>query len=458
MKKTNKIIAIVAMMLAVCCIALCAVSCKKDEDGNGDGAGTTACTSHTDANSDGNCDTCGKTVEVPCDHADKDYDGKCDACNKDYSVSVNYTVTLKDEDGNAVSSATVYLYREGKPVASAVTGEDGVAKGTVNAGIYQINVEGLPQYWTSDASFVEIEINESKNAFSYTAVDNTPDGSVENPFPAENAETGEGTTVKIPAGVSYIFTTKGSSRYLVIKNANVKVSYNDADYLPADGEVRVFIEAAADTTTATLFTVTNTSAAEIEITVNFEAIPGSPDNPFNAVTGEKLTASVPAEGMVYYRYTAEKTGILMLMSETAVNNIMMYNTTNYVVTAYTNGALCDYIYVTAGDVVDITVALTSQAPASDVEFILNCYTGAADDPIPVYASASLRFLAGASYCLEFKGENKNISVSASGVSLEFNGAAQTADGGKYTVAVTNGDIIKITNTASERADITVTVY
>ena len=62
------------------------------------------------------------------------------------------------------------------------------------------------------------------------------------------------------------------TRYLVIKNANVKVSYNDAEYLPEGGELRVFMDAAADTNTATLFTVTNTSAAEIEITVTFEAV------------------------------------------------------------------------------------------------------------------------------------------------------------------------------------------
>ena len=456
MKNFEKILSLLVCLALMLDAAMLLTAC----DGGGEGSGeeeNEPCTKHIDADGNYLCDNCEAVVIPPCNHIDADYNGYCDECTEPYTVSVTFTVTIKDESGAGLPNITLSLYQNSVEKASFLTDNEGKITGTISAGAYQINAEGLPEYWTSNASFASLTINESNTEFTYTAIDNTPDGTEDNPFPAENAETGEGATVLIPAGASYIFTCKGSTRYLIIENASVKVLYNDVEYTPEAGVIRIMMTATADTNTSAFFTVENTSSADTTVKIVFEGIPGTSDNPYEAELGKTETVRLEAESTVYYSLTASATGILMLKSETPVNHIMLYNTTSYVVTDYTNGDMTTYIYVTAGDVVSITVALVEGAVASDVTFTLTQHTGTESDPIPVYESAYLRLMADSSYYIVYHGEENTLSIPKSDTEVSLNGTAQTAGNKSYTFTVTEGDVIVISNTSSNRNDIQITV-
>lgn len=417
------------------------------------------CLEHTDLDGNGLCDDC--KAEMPiiptCEHKDSDYNELCDNCYQPYSVPVDFTLTLLDESGAAVSGISITLYKNNVSAFTATTDAQGKVSGTVNAGNYTVNAEGFPEFWYSDASYVNILVNATNKDFSYTAYDNTPTGSVDNPFHAEDANTGAGVSTDMPAGAEYYFTVKGiSTRDLVINNASVKVTYDGNDYLPEGDTVRVRLNATSNVNEQIIFKVTNTSTEANTVVLSFEALPGSSDNPYAAELDTETVIEVVEDGSVHYKWTASASGILMVKSETAANNISMYNTTSYVVTGYTNGGRCEYLYVTVGDVVDITVALTDSAPTTEVVFTLSLCEGTEANPIPVYENASLRMPANATYYVVYRGEGANVIIPAEDLSVSLNGTAGEATGDSYILSVADGDVIVITNNGA-RVDLEIVV-
>ena len=76
--------------------------------------GATECTDHKDADNDGICDTegCGKTVESATPSA---------------GFTVNYEVTVVDEEGNAIEGAVVVITSQYDPSEEVTTGSNGKA-------------------------------------------------------------------------------------------------------------------------------------------------------------------------------------------------------------------------------------------------------------------------------------------------------------------------------------------
>lgn len=323
-----------------------------------------------DTDLDGYCDDCGDPYEIACAHKDTDYNGHCDSCNIEYKVVVDCTFELKDEDGNGIKGIDVVLYRDSTEVKRLTTVDGGTVTATIDAGHYNVNVEGLPEYWTSTAAFSAILVNPDNDTFSYTAKDNTPDGTLEKPYPAINAETGECATLELAAGASASFTALGGAeRYLVIRNGSVKVTYGGVDYSAEEGEVRVLL-LGGSTNAAILFTVTNTATEATTVTLSFEFPEGTSDNPIAIeALDTAVTAAASAETAVYYSYTATFTGTLCISSETVGNNIAMSN--GYTLSEPTMGGESTTIAVTEGDTVKIEISLTYGTPNSDVVFILS---------------------------------------------------------------------------------------
>ena len=355
--------ALLLLLVSILSFSLLLTSCGKDK--NKENNEKTPCVVHQDVNKDNLCDNCQADVTPPCNHADSDSNDLCDKCGAPYSIpKIAYTIEIKDADGNAMKGLAISLLLDSESVFTATTDDDGKVSGSLKAGNYYLMVEGLPLYWATDASFSLISISESKKSFSFIAYDHSPNGTPERPYPSEDAETGEGTEVSIPAGETYYFNIKGSARYLII-NAPVTVGYMGTDYLPENGKVKLALESTEDYAQS-FFTVTNTSDEAVSVKIEFEAIKGTAAAPFDAVLDTPTTATVKKGVTVHYSFTATASGTLTASSEDTSAKISFYNTTTYVGETDKNFAVNEgdtiIIYIESTNTVDeideITFTLT----------------------------------------------------------------------------------------------------
>ena len=323
--------------------------------GNGDGGETPAC-EHIDTNFDDLCDDCGEPYSVECTHVDKDYNKKCDNCYKPYTVRVMASFSIFDESGAPVSGVKFVIYKDGVQVAHMSTGESGKVTCDIEAGHYSINAEDLPEYWTSTASFADVEINESKKDFAYTAINNTPDGSLDKPYAATDAATGENATKTLAAGTSAAFITKGESRYLIIRNSAVTVTYKETEYVAEGGEIRIFLESAESTNEMIVFVVNNNTDGDQTVAIDFEYIPGTVANPYDAVVGTEYTVDIVGSSTVYYKLVADKE-MKITATCSAGGSVTLYNETTYA-QAGTEDESCN-LTVHAGDVIQIRISVTN---------------------------------------------------------------------------------------------------
>ncbi|MBQ7352481.1 MAG: hypothetical protein IJW54_00595 [Clostridia bacterium] len=440
---------IVALLLTLCLGLVMLIGCG--------GSGDQPCTEHVDSDTNGECDNCGESVCV--EHTDVNKDDICDVCRKEIEkVNITFEITLKDEKGEAVPNIEITLNQYGEVKGTYTTDATGKIIGEVSeAGKYTVIFTELPLNWYSSNNYSEITINQTSNTFDFVAVDNTPNGSTEKPFPSENAETGEAAKVVFPAGQTYNFITKGASRYIVINNANAKLIYKDKEYLPDEnGVVRVLFDA-TEATSVTMFQVVNTANEENEIGLSFEVIKGTSQNPYDAVAGEEYTVSVAPEQNVHYSFVSDKDGVLMVKSPSAKNDITLYNTTSYVVANATNGNGVSYIPVRVGDVVSITVGVISnseeeseeEAVATEIKFELTVFAGTEAEPIAIYENSIIRVGKGVTYYFSLE-EGALVTITSDvAISVNNGDASMTTTGVEGTFTVSNS--------TDENAEISITI-
>lgn len=343
------------------------------------------CPGHVDADDDYLCDNCGE-------HYDDGDEVKPEENN---DVEVTFTVVL--EDGQPLSGVKLTLTR-GEKTYSLTTGSDGTAKLTITPTSYTLSydAETLPEYCWIDIPGVKIE--KTTTNVTVTVIDNRPDGSINKPFPA-NAEEPE---ITLNAGDEFYYSCHAASLVFVsINSRDLEVVYNDVTYTYSEDDGAIIVPVASgDVETPVIFLVRNTSGNSVSAIMEIYAPPGSYDNP-HELTENSGTAEVTSEGTVYYLYTAEKDGILVVTSTTEGGAILV--TRNIVkivdgeeIIVNTITSENGYIYVTAGDEIKLGVSYVSpddenvEATAEEdepkitpVDFSLAMYGATADDPAPI---------------------------------------------------------------------------
>lgn len=329
-----------------------------------------------------------------CDgHVDADDDYKCDKCGEDYddgdeapdvtTVTVSFTVKL--DNGQALSGVSFTLER-GERFYNLTSDANGLASVSVEPGAYAISYDydTLPEYCTPET--FGIKIAEGTNSFNLLIVDNQPDGSAQKPFFISENET----ELTLSPGQEVFFNYRGSSlKYARVYSDAVVINYGDNTYEAVNGLVEAVIE--PDIGTVTVFSVKNISDAELNTTLYLEAPLGSSENPIKMDTNS-LTATVNDETIIYYKWTADKDGVLVLTSPTERNNISLTKIleNDVPVSSYTSGSSAAYLVVSVGDTV--TVAVSAFAPDKDsvnqnkdieVSLSLKVYAGTHADPVPV---------------------------------------------------------------------------
>lgn len=140
MKNLNKILSILLVLSLAACMLIGFTACTEPEED--------PCTAHVDDDKNGKCDKCGETVEPV-------GDGK-----------VDYTVTVKDDNGDAVEGATVVIYLQGvAEKGEADTDADGKVTFRLKEGSYSAAVVSAPIEYGFDE---DEKVNLANNAATIT--------------------------------------------------------------------------------------------------------------------------------------------------------------------------------------------------------------------------------------------------------------------------------------------------
>ena len=277
---------------------------------------------------------------------------------------VEVTLYIQDQDGNPIPDAVITILPADETSESATLTANGEGGITVNLpeGEYTVRFDVLPEYVLGfDTS---ITVVSDMKPVTLTVTDNTPNGSEERPFVIRE----DTVTVTVPTGETYHFTLfGGNNRTLTLENANAEIIYKDTTYIPdASGmiEVRMSTDNPRD---PSFFALTNKGAEACEMTVVILSDPGAMDNPIVVERlNEAITANVPQDGMVYYKWIATATGTLTVTSADVINNISLNNLTTSQVSNFTEGGESETLTVTEGD--EITVVVSAIGGNNSAEY------------------------------------------------------------------------------------------
>ena len=287
------------------------------------------------------------------------------------AAKVEVTLTVKDQDGNPMAEAvlTILPASEDGESATLTADNEGTVTVTLPEGEYSVRFDVLPEYVLGIDTKITVKAGMEPVILEVT--DNTPNGSEERPFVINE----DSLTVTVPAGETYHFTLFGGyNRTLHVTDAGAEILFRDQTYAPDENgsiAVRIVTDSPRDHAYVAL---TNKSGDSREITLTLVSDPGAMDNPIVIETlGEAITANVPQDGMVYYRWTATAAGKLTVTSADPINNISLNNLANSKVTDFTNGAESVTLEVAEGDTITIVVSVIGgdkQAETNPVTFTL----------------------------------------------------------------------------------------
>lgn len=415
----------------------------------GGGDNTDECT-HVDADDDYLCDKCGE-------HFD---DGDETEGNQPGATNAEISFVVKFADGNTLSGVKFTLTR-GDKVYELESGADGSVKHTVDFGTYEVYVdsETLPEYCYADTYGLKIE--EGVNSLDIIIVDNTPNGSRENPFWLTENET----DISIEPGAELHFNYRGSTlKILTIDNEHLIINFNGESFTPIDGVVSAEI-APAEIGQITTFSIKNGSASPVNAILKAYAPLGTEENPFE-LSGNTATATVAEEQEMHYIYTAEKDGVLLILNKTEGGSITaVRNLEKYIegfdepiiipIHSQTNDGNSTYTYVKAGEKIKISASYTgnyaTDGETHDVEFGFTLYEGTEADPVPVFGDdLSISLDGGASIVFVAAADGTVVISADEGTTLSLNGNALTVGAdSRYTIEVKANDRITAENSTEE---------
>ncbi len=288
------------------------------------------------------------------------------------AAKVDVTLTVKDQDGKPMPEVVITILPadESGESATLTADNDGSFTVSLTEGEYTVRFDVLPEYVLGMDT--PITVAAGMEAVTLTVTDNTPNGSEARPFVISE----ESITVTVPAGITYHFTLFGANnRTLTVADANAEVTYKDTVYAPDESgtiTVRMSTESPRD---PSFFALTNKGTADAEMTVILISDPGAMDNPIVIeALDTAITANVPQDSMVYYRWVATAAGTLTVSSADVINNISLNNNTTSQVSNFSNGAESVTLTVSEGDVISIVVSVIGgdkQAETNPVTFTLS---------------------------------------------------------------------------------------
>jgi hypothetical protein len=221
------------------------------------------------------------------------------ACGEDapdLGPDIDYTITILDQDGDAVVGATFAVMQGSTQIASLTTDENGEATGKAKAGNYTVNYTALPS--------VDYDVNPDTagipivTAFSVSQTDadielivsNWTKGTSLNPYVCyygftEVDENGDGeadytvdndymTVPTVEANSNaYYGVSRAMNRKLTVQQADVTIIYGGVTYSPKDGAVEIqMLGEEMDVNYVAVMQVINATNADISLTMTLSEV------------------------------------------------------------------------------------------------------------------------------------------------------------------------------------------
>ena len=434
------------------------------------------CDSHVDANADLKCDNCGQAMEANQNgdnteggnteggnteggNTEGGNEGNQGENNEDKGVEVSFVVKL--DNGTSVSGVKFTLAR-GTKEFQLVSGDDGTVKYTLDAGTYIVDydIETLPEYCWGETD--KVVINKETSTITICLVDNRPDGSMNKPF--YTAE--DPMEITLAPGQEVFFNYRGSNEtYIRVYHKDAVICYSGEETGAVDG-IAEYLLVPDSVGRITVFSVKNASDSEITTTVEVIAPEGTMDNP-HEMTGNRIETTIPAESEVYYRWTADKNGVLVVFTSTLDSNVSVTKVLESLVpiSSSTNGSNYTYISVKAGDSITICVSAlvsgeenardNSNNEGSDEPLMIDIAVelvvadGNESNPVPVLKDyIDITFDGAESFV--FRGEiGQTISIiDETDIAIVYNGVTYTPDGeGIITVTLTDSPVFTVSSSS-----------
>ena len=373
---------------------------------------------------------------------------------------VNYVITVKDQEGNVIAGAKIIIYDANEQnVGEITTNDNGQATVKLNEGTYYADIEELPEGYLDIAGRVAMENEDTE----IEIMNNIPNGTVERPYPVDSLN-----EFTLAGGETVYYVAYGGGRTLIIENAQgIKLTYGSEEPLTADenGKIEYKMKPIDDVNDRQrIIKIENTTENSLSLVLQVVSEKGSMDNPYEVIFGENTKITVEKEKTVYYAFTSEKNGMVVVYSETPNNNIYIYNLTTYATSSYTNGSLCEYVYANEGDEIMIYVSSTAQNNYNKVEFTVGHHAGTKEDPIPLYKEATdfvfkanqeLTFAITPSILSELLIENPNVKlvIGEDEILPDEDGIIS------YTMVKDEENVFTVVNTNdSDREDVTISFF
>lgn len=237
-----------------------------------------------------------------CEHIDKNDDFLCDECGAEFDdgleiITSTVTLEFKDEAGASMSGIKLTVKNSASTYALE-SGADGKATVTLPVGAYEIEYDysTIPSGFQPDLSVLRVK--EDTTSVAVTVVDNNPNGSLERPYLVADYDF----AITVPAGEELYYSCRvADARKMKVEGESIVVVYGEEEY--EDGEEFIIINETTDVNFMAVFSVKNTSDADIETKILTVFDPGTLENPFIA-EGNEIAVHLEKGQIVYYKWTS----------------------------------------------------------------------------------------------------------------------------------------------------------
>ncbi|MBQ4510251.1 MAG: hypothetical protein II984_05970 [Clostridia bacterium] len=322
-----------------------------------------------------------------------------------------YVITVKDQDGLFVSDATVSIYDNlGDIIKTLTTNNEGKAVCSLK-GKFFVDVYSLPDGYTDSMPHTELIENTV-----ITVNNNNPNGTQKRPYSLSDGLT----TVEINANEKIFYTVSfGDNKTFRIKNATgIKVTYGNNSYTPNGKNEINFI---MDKNEQTSLIVENTSYDRVSVTAEVFYQRTEMEKAESIRLHTDVEALASAGKAKYFKWIADRSGMVMVYSQTENNNIRLYNKTLNMWSQETNGNMCEYMYANENDEIYVEVSAVSYDEISIVFAIYSYNATIMDDPIPLMNSTTVALLGNQRFYFIINKQESNIRIEGKG-KLYCNGA------------------------------------
>lgn len=346
---------------------------------------------------------------------------------------IKYTVSVVDNLGNAVVGAEVSVGD-----ITVTTNALGNAYFNLKGSNHAVTVKASDDYepdtknytFANDSTSLTITLNAIHGGRAYP-IHITSDDPIE---------------ITLDAGQTKYYSFFGTKTIRVI-GGNSVVTFGSETYNAVDGVLEATLSS-SDVRYLSSFGVSEKDGQATVFTLEAVYLPGSVENPHDLTGSIGATISVATGESKYFKYVAEKDGVLVYSCNDPQNSSFVNNLTQNRYGANTNGEKYSFTSVKAGDEIQIGVGSLKTGFEGTVliDFKIAFYAATEDDPVVIPSDIETFdvLLLKSSDILVYKFEGadgKTVILEGANAVASYNGQIYTANEGKLQFTMVSGQTV-----------------